>query len=147
MERSSLQRRISRVLQWLGDITSRSGAAALVALVTLTFLVTLSVAGFPGRWQIAFATLVAAVTLVMLFVIQHTQYRHQIALQLKLDELIRSSPHADDHLVHIEFADEAELIARELGEIAHHESLRETSGDVGDTSSDPSASVGDHFVD
>ena len=73
MERSSLQRRISRVLQWLGDITSRPGAAALVALVTLIFLVALSVAGFPGRLQVAFATLVAAITLVMLFVIQHTQ--------------------------------------------------------------------------
>ena len=75
----------------------------------------------------------------MLFVIQHTQYRHQIALQLKLDELILSSPHADDHLVHIEFADEAELIARELGEIAHHESLRETDGDAGETPPDPDA--------
>ena len=127
MERSSLQRRISRILQWLGDVTSRSGAAATVALVVVAFLIALSVAGYPGRWQTAFATVVASITLVMLFVIQHTQYRHQIALQLKLDELIRSSPHADDHLVHIEFADEAELIARELGEIAHHESVRGSS--------------------
>ena len=129
MERSSLQRRISRILQWVGDLTSRSGAAALATAITLVFLLALSVAGFPSRWQTAFATVVAAITLVMLFVIQHTQYRHQIALQLKLDELIRSSPHADDHLVHIEFADEAELIERELGQIAHHESVREASAD------------------
>ncbi|MDE3082942.1 MAG: low affinity iron permease family protein [Acidobacteriota bacterium] len=129
MERSSLQRRISRILQWVGDVTSRSGAAALVAVVTLVFLLAISAAGFPGRWQTVFATVVASITLVMLFVIQHTQYRHQIALQLKLDELIRSSPHADDHLVHIEFADEAELIERELGQIAHHESVRESHAD------------------
>ena len=142
MERSTLQRRISRVLQWLGDVTSRANAAALVALVTLGFLVALSVAGFPSRWQTAFATAAAATTLVMLFVIQHTQNRHQIALQLKLDELIRSSPHADDHLVHIEFADDAELIEREAGEIAHHEAVREASETPDDDSPhEPDTSV------
>ncbi len=116
----------------MGDVTSRSGAAALVAVVTLVVLLGIAVAGFPGRWQTVFSTVVASITLVMLFVIQHTQYRHQIALQLKLDELIRSSPHADDHLVHIELADEAELIERELGQIAHHESVRESNDDVTD---------------
>ena len=117
----------------MGDVTSRSSAAALVTVVVLVFLLVDSVAGFPDRWQAAFATVVASITLVMLFVIQHTQYRHQIALQLKLDELIRSSPHADDHLVHIEFAGETELIEREAGQIAHHESVREPDADAGET--------------
>ena len=78
MESSSLQRRISRVLQWVGDVASRSSAAALAAFITVAFLVALTVAGYPSRWQIGFATLVESITLVMLFVIQHTQYRHQI---------------------------------------------------------------------
>lgn len=124
MEKSSLSRQISRVLQWIGDVTSRSSTAALVAITTLVFLVVLSVAGYPGRWEAGFVTVVESITLVMLFVIQHTQNRHQVALQLKLDELIRTSPNADDHLVHIELADDAELIERELGQIAHHESIR-----------------------
>jgi len=128
-----MQRRISRILQWVGDVTSRSGAAAIVTIVILGFLVTLSLAGFPGRWQTGFTTVVESITLVMLFVIQHTQSRHQIALQLKLDELIRTSPEADDHLVHIEFADDTELINRERGQIAHHEFVREPIMEPTDT--------------
>ncbi|HEY7931668.1 MAG TPA: low affinity iron permease family protein [Acidimicrobiales bacterium] len=130
MEHTTFERRISRLLQWVGDVTSRAAATAIVAFVVVVFLTGLVLAGFPGNWEVAFATVSAAITLIMLFVIQHTQSRQQIALQLKLDELIRTSPEADDLLVHIERADEIELIERELGQIAHHESLRETPDDV-----------------
>ena len=41
-------------------------------------------------------------TTIMVFTIQHTQSREQAATQLKLDELIRALPGADDHLVHVE---------------------------------------------
>lgn len=125
MEHSSLQRRISRVLQWVGDVTSRAGAAATVTLVLVSFLILLAVVGYPSKWQVGFATTAETITMVMLFVIQHTQSRQLTALQLKLDELIRTSPHADDLLVHIERADDSELIERERGQIAHHEALRD----------------------
>jgi low affinity Fe/Cu permease len=61
----------------------------------------------------------------MLFVIQHTQGRHQKVLQLKLDELIRTSPEADDLLVHLEVAPDEELLDREQQQVAHHEALRD----------------------
>jgi low affinity Fe/Cu permease len=128
MEHSAFERRISRILQSVGDVTSRAGAAAVTAVVLIVFGVTLAVARFPGNWEVGFATASSSITLVMLFVIQHTQSRQQIALQLKLDELIRTSPDADDHLVHIELAAEDELIERERGQVAHHESLRESDG-------------------
>jgi low affinity Fe/Cu permease len=65
----------------------------------------------------------------MLFVIQHTQSRQQAVTQLKLDELIRSSPRADNLLIHLERAGDEELIAREEEGIAHHASLREDGDD------------------
>ena len=133
MERSNSPRRISRIVHWIDGITSRAGAAALVATVVCVFVLALVIAGFPGNWQVAFATVAESVTLVMLFVIQHTQSRQQIALQLKLDELIRSSPEADDLLVHIERADDAELLDLEQGQIAHHESLRDADDAKGRT--------------
>ncbi len=129
MEHSAIQRRISRILQWVDEITSRAGAAALVAFVLFSFIIALAIVGFPGNWEAGFSTVASSITLVMLFVIQHTQSRHQVALQLKLDELIRTSPDADDLLVHIEFAEDAELIEREHDQIAHHESLRESDED------------------
>jgi hypothetical protein len=47
-----------------------------------------------------------------------------------LDELIRSSPLADDHLVHIEVAEDVELIERETAQAAHHLSIREGDGTI-----------------
>jgi len=132
MESSKFEHRFSRVLQWLDDITSRAAATAIVAILVIIYLIALAVLGFPGNWEVAFGTGAASITLVMLFVIQHTQGRQQIALQLKLDELIRTSPQADDLLVHIERADEEELIGREHEQAAHHEALRESPESEGD---------------
>lgn len=128
MEHSPSQQRISRVLHWVGDITARASATVLVTVVVVIYAVVLGVKGFPGRWQMGFSTAAQAVTLIMLFVIQHTQNRQQLVTQLKLDELIRSSPHADDLLVHLEVAEDAELIEREQDQLAHHEALRDPEG-------------------
>ena len=125
MEHSTIPQWISKVLHWIGEMTARSGAAALVALVVIVFYVVIALEGFPGRWETGFSTAATSITLVMLFVIQHTQSRQQVATQLKLDELIRTSPGADDLLVKIEKAHDDELIEREQDHIDHHEALRE----------------------
>ncbi len=118
-------RGMSRVLHVVGDATARSGVAAFVAVAVAAFLVGLGIAGFPAAWQTMFATVAASVTLVMVFVIQHAQSRQQVVTQLKLDELIRSSPQADDLLVHIETVHDDELLEREQDQIDHHTALRE----------------------
>ena len=126
METSANQRKISRLLHWVGETTSRAGVAAGVTIAVAGFLVALSIAGFPAGWESGFATAATAITLVMVFVIQHTQSRQQVATQLKLDELIRSSPNADDLLVHIEAAEDEELIAREQSHIDQHSAIRDS---------------------
>ena len=126
MEHSPTQQRISRVLHFVGELTARASAAVLVTVVVVVYAVILAAKGFPGRWQMGFSTAAEAVTLIMLFVIQHTQNRQQLVTQLKLDELIRSSPGADDLLVHLEVAEDAELIEREQSQLAHHEALRDS---------------------
>jgi low affinity Fe/Cu permease len=68
-------------------------------------------AGFPARWETVFQTLVAALTLAMVFVIQHTQARHQRATQRKLDEILRALPEADNSLITLEHASDGELHA------------------------------------
>ena len=109
-------RRISRVLHWIANLTSRTSAALVVGIAIVIFGIILASDGFPASWETGFSAVAAAVTLVMLFVIQHTQSRHQIALQLKLDELIIASPIADDQLVRIEAADTDELDERTRGQ-------------------------------
>jgi low affinity Fe/Cu permease len=126
MERGAPLQRTSKFLRWIGEATSKAGAAIIVALILFVFLIVLGIEGFPTTWLTTFGAIADVVTLIMLFVIQHTQSRHQLVLQLKLDELIRASPRADDRVVKLEIAPDDELAAREQEQLAHHESLRES---------------------
>jgi low affinity Fe/Cu permease len=119
---------MSRVFQRLDEIISHVATAALVSVVLFTFIITLALNGFPSKWQMGFSTVANAIVIRLLFALKHTQDRQQTALQLKLDELIRSSPSADDHLVQIERAEEKELSDRVRDQIDVHESLRSDVG-------------------
>jgi low affinity Fe/Cu permease len=114
----------------MGEVTSKAGATIAVALVLIVFLIILGIEGFPTTWLTTFGAIADVITLIMLFVIQHTQSRHQLVLQLKLDELIRASPRADDRVVKLEVATDDELAEREREQLAHHESLRESDSDT-----------------
>ncbi|EQD53526.1 MULTISPECIES: low affinity iron permease family protein [Acidithrix] len=124
MQLSPFHENMSRVLQRLDAITSRVSATVVMVIVLLTFNVILAVQGFPTSWQAAFATISNSVVLIFLFSFKHTEHRGLAALQLKLDEVIRAIPTADDHLVQIERADENEFGAREKEQISVHQSLR-----------------------
>jgi low affinity Fe/Cu permease len=64
------------------------------------------------------------VDLILLFSFEHTEYSGLSAFQLKLDEVIRALPEADDHLVQIERDEESEVGDQEKEQISEHESLR-----------------------
>ena len=67
------------------------------------------VTGFPSWWQVALYSTTSAVTVVMVFAIQHTQRREQLVIQRKLDELVRAQPDADDRVIAAEGATDAQL--------------------------------------
>lgn len=115
---------MSRAVHRVDRVTSRPGTAVVVTMLILAFGVALAIAGFPESWETAFAAACAAVTTIMVFTIQHTQSREQAATQLKLDELIRALPGADDHLVHVESGPDAELAELEQRHLEHHVSVR-----------------------
>jgi low affinity Fe/Cu permease len=83
------------------------GAVAAV----LAWVLVSAVFGFPARLENVFWTLAAATTLIMVFVIQHTQARAQEATQRKLDEILRALPGADNSLITLEEAPDNELKA------------------------------------
>jgi low affinity Fe/Cu permease len=58
-----------------------------------------------------FEGIASAITLVMVFALQHTQTREQAALQRKIDELIRALPGADEGLVQLEGRPGADIAA------------------------------------
>jgi low affinity Fe/Cu permease len=89
--------------------------------------------GFPGRWETVFQTLVAALTLAMVFVIQHTQARQQAATQRKLDEILQAMPGADNSLLTLEHASDDEL--RATGDL--HRGIRQAA--LGEQQGSPGA--------
>jgi low affinity Fe/Cu permease len=94
----------SRILYRIEHYTSLPAVALAVVVAVLGLVILGAVLGFPDAWVTAFQVSVAAITLVMVFAIQHTQGREQAATQRKLDELIRALPGANESLMMLEEA-------------------------------------------
>jgi low affinity Fe/Cu permease len=103
-ERAPLRRMLSRVDRW----ASRPLTALIVIAADMAWVLLSVGMGFPGPGERIFQTLVAAITLAMVFVIQHTQAREQAATQRKLDEILQALPGA---LLMLEHASHDELRA------------------------------------
>jgi len=120
----------SRVSRWLSRVdryASRALASVLVIGAAGVWIAVSIATGFPDRWEIVFETVVAALTLVMVFVIQHTQARHQRATQRKLDEILLAMPGADNSLLTLEHASDEQL--RDAGH--QHRQVRQAALDDG----------------
>jgi low affinity Fe/Cu permease len=64
---------------------------------------------FSDTWQLVINTSTTILTFLMVFLIQNTQNRDAKAIQLKLDELIRSIQGARNAMVNLEDLSDAEL--------------------------------------
>jgi low affinity Fe/Cu permease len=115
---------LSRTVRRLDQMLAHSAATGMIAIVVVAFVVALAIAGFPESWEVAFSTAASAVTLVMVFALHHSQRREQAATQLKLDELIRALPQADDRYVHVQASHDDELREMEQEHIEHHQATR-----------------------
>ncbi len=85
-------------------LSSRASAAAWAAAVSVGALSWALVSSNQDRILAWFEALASAVTLIIVFVLQHTQTREQITLQRKLDEVLAALPGADDRLIQLESA-------------------------------------------
>ncbi|HYD16110.1 MAG TPA: low affinity iron permease family protein, partial [Hyphomicrobium sp.] len=66
---------------------------------------------YSDTWQLVINTATTVLTFLAVFLIQHTQNRDGRALQLKLDELIRSTEAARNRLIDLEHCTDEELRA------------------------------------
>jgi low affinity Fe/Cu permease len=89
--------------------TGRPVAFIVAAGFILAWIVTGPIFHFSDTWQLVINTATTIVTFLMVFLIQNTQNRDSEAVQLKLDELLRSTPGAHNALLEIEELSEEEL--------------------------------------
>lgn len=117
--------RLSKLLHSIDSVTSRASVALAVAVLSLLTASAFVTGVLPGRWENDFWTVTAAITLAMVFVIQHTQTRHQAATQVKLDELVKGIPEADSRVVKVETASDDELHRLHARQLEHRVSAHE----------------------
>jgi low affinity Fe/Cu permease len=117
----------SRFLHAVDRIASRPRLAIVLIVADVVWVLFSLAAGFPTRLEVGFQTLVAAITLAMVFVIQHTQARQEAVTQRKLDEILRALPAADNSLITLEEAPDSEL--RAVTEV--HREARARATDAG----------------
>lgn len=94
----------------------------LAVLIIVVWAVTGPVFHFSDTWQLVINTGTTIITFLMVFLIQNTQNRDALAVQLKLDELISSIKEARNEIIDVEDLGDKELQEKrdEMIDLAEH---------------------------
>jgi low affinity Fe/Cu permease len=101
----------SNVAAAVAHATGRPSAFLISAAIVILWAVSGPIFRYSDTWQLVINTGTTIVTFLMVFLIQNTQNRDTMALQLKLDELILATKEARNSLAGIEECSEEELEA------------------------------------
>ena len=91
--------------RWSGSTT----AFILAATVIAAWLISGPFFHFSDTWQLVINTSTTIITFLMVFLIQRSQNKDSLAVQLKLNELVAAIDHASNRLISVEDLTEKEL--------------------------------------
>src|SRR5580765_7441196 len=89
--------------------TGSTGAFIIAFLIVILWLITGPIFHYSDTWQLVINTGTTIITFLMVFLIQKTQNKDSIAIQMKLNELVASHELASNRLVDVENISEDEL--------------------------------------
>jgi len=98
-----------RFAKWTSRTVGHPATYAAAVLIILGWAITGPIFGFSNTWQLAINTGTTIITFLMVFLIQNTQTRDGTAVQLKLDELIRSIDGAHNGFLDLEELSDEDL--------------------------------------
>jgi low affinity Fe/Cu permease len=101
-----------KVAQKTSNAVGSAWAFSIAIVIIIIWGLTGPIFGFSDTWQLIINTGTTIVTFLMVFLIQNTQNRDARVIHLKLDELIRVTKSARNHLVDLEDLSDNEI--REL---------------------------------
>jgi len=100
---------LAQFSSWATAVTGSTGGFSLAALMIVIWLVTGPAFGFSDTWQLVINTSTTIVTFLMVFLIQRSQNKESMAVQLKLNELVAAMQGASNRLIDVEDLSEQEL--------------------------------------
>lgn len=132
---SAEQGAFEKFAAYITQKTGSTGAFITAGLVVVTWIITGPFFHYSDTWQLVINTGTTIVTFLMVFLIQKSQNKDSMAIQLKLNELIACNEKASNRLVDVEDLSEEELNAlrkyfRKLSEMTKNDSDLHTSHSI-----------------
>jgi low affinity Fe/Cu permease len=98
-----------RIAKRTAHLAGAPSAFGVAVFVVVAWAATGPMFRFSDTWQLVINTGTTIATFLMVFLIQNTQNRDSVAMQLKLDELIRAVEGAHNALLDLEELDQEDL--------------------------------------
>jgi low affinity Fe/Cu permease len=107
-------------------ITGRPIAFLIAVAAILVWAITGPIFKFSDTWQLVINTGTTIITFLMVFIIQQSQNKDSLSIQLKLNEIVAAMEGASNRLINVEDLSEDELIIlrtfyKKLSEMAQKE--------------------------
>lgn len=110
---SSPKRKESTWFDTIAKVITKATGRPATFVIAFTLIIVWGISGpifgFSDTWQLVINTGTTIITFLMVFVIQQSQNKDTLAIQLKLNELIASQKNASNRLIDIEDLTEDEL--------------------------------------
>jgi low affinity Fe/Cu permease len=104
----------ANIFDKISTVVTRTAGRPGASIIAFSLILIWGLCGplfdFSDTWQLVINTSTTIITFLMVFIIQQSQNKDTLALQLKLNELIACQPSASNRLIDIEDLTEDELI-------------------------------------
>jgi low affinity Fe/Cu permease len=109
VKRNSFSARFEKIANSITKLAGTPTAFLIATIMIIAWALSGPIFNYSDTWQLVINTTTTIITFLMVFVIQQTQNKDSLAVQLKLNELIASQKQASNRLVDVEDLTQEEL--------------------------------------